>query len=272
MWKEITRIILIILFFNISIFAREVTLTWEPNIEPGIYCYTVYWGTASRTYTETSEDILHSTCSETECSTTVEIPDDDQIYYFSATTWNMDSVHMNIHLAIGTSSPNISYSAFNYALNLVEHNISEGEISPGNDVIPQGLYGAIALDIGVDETIHIIEAVDNVTGYDTAELARYGLPEISEDHIRLGTVTVVKSDGDFIFGTTGLDDVYSEVIYNDNPAFYFIAKKGVESDYSNEVNTRKMVGFTIKIPGSIPGRNAVTTPGSTPGRMGVITH
>jgi len=240
-YNRIVFIILLLISFSIE--AREVTLTWEPNSEPDIYCYVVYWDTVSRftknpeSYTYNSDEILHSTCSETECEYTMSIPDDNHVYYFAVTALDRNSVYTNVNLAIGETLTSVHYDAFDYAINYIEHNIDAGEISPGNDVIPVGLYGAVALDIGTDETIDIIEATDNATGYETAELAISGLPTIAENHIRLGTISAMKSDGAFTFGTTELNAENTTIGYTKNYSHSYLNESNLESDFSNEVAT-----------------------------------
>jgi fibronectin type 3 domain-containing protein len=59
--------------------AREVTLTWEPNSEPDLSHYIVYWGTASGTYTQNSGNIGLVT------EYKVDIPNDNIVYFFAVT-------------------------------------------------------------------------------------------------------------------------------------------------------------------------------------------
>jgi hypothetical protein len=78
-------------------------------------------------------------------------------------------------------------------------------MAPGTDAIPQNKWGAIALDIGTDGAIHIISATDNASGYSTEDLAISGIPALAASHVRMGTVSVIKTDGIFTFGTTNFD-------------------------------------------------------------------
>ncbi len=71
--------ILFFFLFVSSAVAREITLTWDPNNEPDLSHYIVYWGTTSGDYTENSGNIGLVT------EYTVEIQDDGQIYYFAVT-------------------------------------------------------------------------------------------------------------------------------------------------------------------------------------------
>jgi hypothetical protein len=88
-------------------------------------------------------------------------------------------------------------------------------IAPGNDVIPDGKFGACALDIGIDGTIHAIEAAANSTGYDSALLAIAGIPAVASAHVRMGTVTAKDTGQTFTFGTTALDHGGATVAYTD---------------------------------------------------------
>jgi hypothetical protein len=120
-------------------------------------------------------------------------------------------------LAIGSTTTAVSNVAFNYTINGVQYSkaaVAAGT-APGNDVVPQSTYGAVAFDIGADGTIDAIEAADNATGYASAALAIAGIPAAAADHARMGTVTATKSDGAFTFGTTALNAANTTVAYTD---------------------------------------------------------
>ena len=99
--------------------------------------------------------------------------------------------------------------------------------APGNDVIPQGTYGACAFDIGVDGTIDAIEATGNATGYASAALAAAGLPAPATGHARMGYVTATKSDGAFTFDTTNLNASNSTVAYTEGTTLFDALTAGV---------------------------------------------
>ena len=110
-------------------------------------------------------------------------------------------------LAIGSTKSKVAHAGFRYKIAGVEYEKAAnavGEI-PGNDVVPQSTYGAVALDIGANGTVDIIEAADNVTGYASAALAMADVAAPAAGHARMGYVTVTKSDGAFTFGTTLFD-------------------------------------------------------------------
>ena len=120
-------------------------------------------------------------------------------------------------LAIGTTVQNVSNVAFSYTINGVQYAkaaVAAGT-APGNDVIPSGKYGAVALNIDAAGTITVQEAAANATGYTTAAAAVAGIPVTPAGVARMGTVTVIKSDGDFTFGTTSLADANTTEVYTD---------------------------------------------------------
>lgn len=120
-------------------------------------------------------------------------------------------------LGIGSTPTAVATAEVFYTINgvLYRKDAVAAGTAPGNDVIPQSTYGAVALDIGADGTIDAIEAADNATGYGSAALAIEGLAAVAADHVRLGTVTATKSDGAFTFGTTNLNAANSTVAYTD---------------------------------------------------------
>lgn len=121
----------------------------------------------------------------------------------------------NPTLAIGTTDTHVSNLAFDFQIAGVQYTkaaVAAGT-APGNDIVPQTKYGAVAFDIGADLTIDAIEAPANATGYNTAALAVAALPAVAAGHVRMGYVTAVKSDGAFTFGTTALSAANSTVVY-----------------------------------------------------------
>ena len=120
-------------------------------------------------------------------------------------------------LAIGSTPANVSNVAFNFTIGGVQYAkaaVAAGT-APGNDVIPQNKYGAVALDIDSAGTITVAEAAANATGYNTALLAIAGIPAVAGTKARMGTVTAIKTDGAFTFGTTALNAANSTVVYTD---------------------------------------------------------
>lgn len=117
-------------------------------------------------------------------------------------------------LAIGSTNTAVSNVAFDFLVNgapYAKAAVAAGT-APGNDVIPTGTYGAVALDIGTDGTIDAVEATGNATGYASAALAA--------DHARMGYVTASKSDGAFTFGTTALNAASTTVAYTNGTSAF----------------------------------------------------
>lgn len=125
-------------------------------------------------------------------------------------------------LAIGSTKTAVSSDAFDYIIGGVQYSKAavDAGTAPGNDVIPEGLYGAVAFDIGTNGTIDAIEAAGNATGYATAALAIAGIPDPAADHARIGTVTASISSGTFTFGTTLLDAANTTVAYTDGETHF----------------------------------------------------
>ena len=125
-------------------------------------------------------------------------------------------------LAIGSTTTHAANIGFNYIINgtLYYKAAVAAGTALGNDEVPQNKYGAVALDIGADGTVDAIEAAANATGYTSAALAIAGIPAAAADHVRMGTVTAIKTDGDFTFGSTALSAVNSTVVYTNNTGLF----------------------------------------------------
>lgn len=125
-------------------------------------------------------------------------------------------------LAIGSTPANVANVAFDYIIAGIRYTkaaVAAGT-APGNDVIPQSTYGAVALDIDAAGTITVAEAAANATGYATAALAIAGIPAVASSKARMGTVTATKSDGAFTFGTTALNAANTTVAYTDSDTVF----------------------------------------------------
>lgn len=120
-------------------------------------------------------------------------------------------------LAIGSTKSNVASAAFTYQISGVQYSktaVAAGTV-PGNDVVPQNKFGAVALDIDAAGTITAVEAPANATGYASAALAAAALPVAASTKARMGYVTAKKSDGAFTFGTTLFDAANTTVAYTD---------------------------------------------------------
>ena len=130
-----------------------------------------------------------------------------------------DGVLDDPNLVIGSTTTNVATGAFDYSINGVTFSKTAvvAGTAPGNDAVPLGLYGAVALDIDSAGTITAIEAPANATGYASASLAAAALPTVLTTRVRIGYVTASKSDGVFTFGTTALNAANTTVAYTDSP-------------------------------------------------------
>lgn len=143
------------------------------------------------------------------------------IYIVEGVTSASDFVLSSPTLAVGSTATAVSTAAFHFIVNGVQYYkeaVAAGT-APGNDVITATKYGAVAFDIGANGTIDAIEATDQAAAEFTTEaLAVAALPAAASDHVRIGWVTVTKSDGAFTFGGTELSAAnVTEVYYSTVP-------------------------------------------------------
>ena len=193
-----------------GICLAEVTLAWDREDPPSANGYYIYQSTtAPSSWTESrviSTQLKHSIV-----TSPYSIYMDDN--YVDGGVAFADSGTPLLRettpaLVVSDDAPeNVASSEFYYHIAGVQYSKAAvpAGTAPGDDVIPQGKYGAVALDIGADGTIDVIEATSNATGYDSAALAVAGIPAAASDHVRMGTVTATKSDSNFTFGATPLN-------------------------------------------------------------------
>jgi hypothetical protein len=133
-------------------------------------------------------------------------------------------------LAIGSTKSKVSNIEFDYRIAGADYTCDANAVgtTPGNDVVPEDHYGAVAFDVGTDEVVDVVEAAANETGYDTGALAVAGLPAVALSHMRAGYITVIKTDGDFTFGDTLLDASNTTVVYKDGNVNYPSDDAGLE--------------------------------------------
>jgi len=140
------------------------------------------------------------------------------IYIVDGVDATSDFVLASPALAIGSTTTNVYTGAFNFVINGVSYAktaVAAGT-APGNDVIVATKYGAVAFDLGINDTIDAIEATDQAAQqFTSAALAIAAVPACASDHVRLGYVTASKSDGTFTFGAggTALNAVNTTVAY-----------------------------------------------------------
>ncbi len=130
----------------------------------------------------------------------------------------VDGMLTSASLGIGTTDTSVATEEFTYFVAGSEYVVVAIPVgtAPGNDVIPVNKYGAVAFDIGPhDGAIDVIEAGGNAAGYATAAAAIAGLAAVGGGHVRIGTITAMRTAGNFTFGGTALDDADSTVAYID---------------------------------------------------------
>lgn len=66
--------------------AAPVTLAWDPNTEPDLAGYRIYWGDASRSYTDHVD--VQAVANEQKQATIDITPEDGRMVYFAATTYD----------------------------------------------------------------------------------------------------------------------------------------------------------------------------------------
>jgi hypothetical protein len=82
---RILQILIAFFLATVSSFAASVTLAWDPNAEPDVTGYRVYYGTSSGVYTQSLD---------AGSATTIAIPNllDGTTYYFAVTAYNTEAL------------------------------------------------------------------------------------------------------------------------------------------------------------------------------------
>ena len=145
-------------------------------------------------------------------------------------------------LAVGSTADLIANAVFDFQINGVRYTkaVDAVGVEPGNDVIVQSKYGAVAFDIGADLTVDIVEAAGNADpSYDSAALAIAGIPAVAADHVRCGTVTVTKSDGTFTFGTTEFSAANVTDVFTDATTIFASLGSAVSSSSPGTLDASK---------------------------------
>ncbi len=102
---KIVFVLFVLTVFNSSVFARQVSLQWDPNSEPDLSHYVVYWGSSSGSYSNDSGDIGLAT------SYTCSLPDDGNIYYFAVTAVDVAGLSSDFSNEVNTGDLLISDSS-----------------------------------------------------------------------------------------------------------------------------------------------------------------
>jgi hypothetical protein len=166
--------------------AAQVTLAWDPNTEPGITGYKIYWGPASGNYTS-SKDVGNNT------SATITGLDEGKTYYFAATAYNGDGIESGF-------SSQITYT--------IPFSDSDGDGVPDNqDAFPSN--PAETIDTDSDGIGNNTDNDDDNDKMPDAWENQYGFNPLIDD-------ASDDSDGD---GLSNLDEFYngsSPVVHQDN--------------------------------------------------------
>lgn len=202
-------------------FADNIDETQSLN--PDVYTPATYNGASVDVLGYTALVVLNS--GENLAGGTVDVhieeSDDDAAWTDWATgaflQVTVDGMLTSASLGIGTTDTKVASAAFTFYVAGTEYTRGAvaGGTAPGNDVIPVNKYGAVAFDIGINGVIDVIEAGGNAAGYNTAILAIAGIAAAGAGHVRMGTITAMRTAGAFTFGTTALDDADSTVAYTD---------------------------------------------------------
>lgn len=103
--KKFFLMILVLLMMCFSTFGqdtRTVTLTWDPNSEPDLSHYIVYWGVESGKYIVNSSNIGLVTTYETK------IPKDGKKYFFAVTAVDTSGLESDFSNEVNTGESDIA--------------------------------------------------------------------------------------------------------------------------------------------------------------------
>jgi hypothetical protein len=122
---------------------------------------------------------------------------------------NNSTGYDNVGLTIGTNKDQLKIGAFTYYIDGIPYSMpATDNISPGTDTIPDGTYGAVALEVNAAGVLSTVSALKNTTtGYASAALAIADIPVPVSSQCRLGWVTAKKMFDSFIFDTTLFDAI-----------------------------------------------------------------
>jgi len=167
-----------------------------------------------------------------------------------------DCLFSTAGLAIGSTKSKVAHGAFSYAINGMKYTVAANAagITLPAVTVPQNLYGAWAFDVGINGVVDVWPSTGNSTGYASANVAVYGIPNPEPDHIRMGVLTVISSDAaGFIAGTTLLDAGAVTAVYRNFSALktgLLSSPRMAEDDATANV-AEIFSGFTYMINGAI---------------------
>ncbi|MBI9081495.1 MAG: hypothetical protein JEY79_17355 [Pseudodesulfovibrio sp.] len=118
------------------------------------------------------------------------------------------------------ASDNVQCYTTTYAVNGAAYTLAQSQaiaLTPTTNVT-QAKYQAYAFDVGANGTVDV-GSTATAAGYDSAVLALAALSAVAADHVRLGTLTVIKSDGAFTPATTNLNAANVTATFADSNGF-----------------------------------------------------
>jgi hypothetical protein len=125
-------------------------------------------------------------------------------------------------LGIGTTNTNVANGAFTFDIAGTGYAKAATAAGTAFNAITTvtNKYGAQAFDIGADGTIDPISGTNIATGFDTPAEAAADLPAVAAAHVRMGYVTVMRSNiAGFVWGTTALSDAETTEAYTSSGAY-----------------------------------------------------
>ncbi len=145
----------------------------------------------------------------------------DSVTCWTGKTANQGMINLAT-LATGSTVTKVAHAAFQFIIAGVDYTKAvdaAGTAAMTAETTPQNKYGAHALDIGIDGTVHAVPpaASGNTTGYNDAATAVAALPAVAASHVRMGTVTAMRTNAaGFVWGTTGFNDAETTEAYLNN--------------------------------------------------------
>lgn len=146
------------------------------------------------------------------------------LYYAAATTYSISNlIHPgsgggwyfedNItevsspYVRMATNTTGVKFNAFDYYIGHTKYSKSATDnVALPTGTVPSGTYGIYRFSIAPDGTFTITPGSANfTTGYASAALAIAAVPAVPEGDANMGYGYLMKSDGDFVNGTTALN-------------------------------------------------------------------
>lgn len=133
-------------------------------------------------------------------------------------------------LKIGTTPANVASNAFGFRVLGVDYSVAAvaAGTAPTATTIPQNKWGLFGWEVGINGTIDKVDAAGNAAGYASEALAIAAAPAASAGHIRLGYVTVMRTNAaGFVGATTSFADAETTATYYSYPTMMQQATLGI---------------------------------------------